>query len=162
MNGHVYGFAGGTIEHNTIAAELLGAILVFLRGQPCRTFGPDMLIEMQSSTRYADVAVTCDERDRVKGAVVIRYPKLVIEVLSDSTAGQDLGTKLHEYQGIETLEEYVVVDSRRRWMQTVRRRGSEWAVAVFSPADDPHMAIVFESIGLTVNLDQFYDVAGVD
>jgi Uma2 family endonuclease len=159
---HVYGFAGGTIEHNTLAAEVLAAVLAFLRGTSCRTFGPDMLIEMASSTRYADIAVTCDERDRIKGATVIRFPKLIIEVLSESTAGTDLGTKLREYQRIETLEEYVMIDSHKRWVQAIRRRGHEWILAVLTPADDATMTTSFESIGLWLQLNELYEIAGVD
>ena len=162
VNGHVYGFAGGTVEHNTLQIALASAIFAHLRGGPCRTFGADMLIEMTSSTRYADVVVTCDQRDQSPGAAVIRFPNVIVEVLSESTAGQDLGTKLREYQGIETLQEYIVVDSRKRWVQAIRRRGRDWIITVVSPEENPQLPVTFESIDLTLELDEFYALAGID
>src|SRR5581483_10325035 len=87
------GFAGGTGRHNRIAVEL--AALILEAARPCRTFTSDMRIETATSTRYADVFVTCDERDR-DDAYVMRHPKLIVEVLSESTAREDLGRKLRD------------------------------------------------------------------
>lgn len=155
VDGHVYGFAGGTIERNTIAVVLIEKIAPAAR--PCRTYGSDMLIEMTSSTRYADLVVTCDGRDSTPGSRVIHYPKLVIEVLSESTAKDDLGPKLREYQGIATLEEYVTIDSRKRWAQVARREASRWILEL--PVTTGSLEV--QSIGAAVDLDDLYDDAGV-
>jgi Uma2 family endonuclease len=80
VDGHVYGFAGGTVSHSALASLLIQAIGP--AALPCRTYGSDILIEMATSTRYPDVVVTCDERDRQNERTTIRHPKLVIEVLS--------------------------------------------------------------------------------
>jgi hypothetical protein len=72
VEGHVYSFAGGTIEHADISAWLIEHLRPAV--QPGRTYGSDVLIEMATSSRYADVAVTCDERDRVPGSSTIRHP----------------------------------------------------------------------------------------
>src|SRR5579862_1878624 len=127
VDGYVYplfgdrtlqGFAGGTGAHNQIATELIATIVPAAR--PCRTYSPDMRVETVRSTRYADVFVTCDERDR-NDAMVMRHPKLIVEVLSESTAREDVGPKVREYQTIDTLEEYLMIDSRKRWAQVLRR-----------------------------------------
>ena len=53
------------------------------------------------------MVVTCDER----ATELLQYPKLIIEVLSPSTAGFDRGDKFKFYRRIPTLEEYVLIDS---------------------------------------------------
>ena len=155
VNGHVYGFAGGTIEHNDIAAALIEKIRPAARH--CRTYGSDMLIEMERSMRYADVVVTCDDRDRVRGGTTIRYPKLVVEVLSESTFKDDLGAKMGEYQSIESLEEYVLIDSRKRWAQLVRRQNASWTL-------EPPVTggkLEFRSVRVAIDLDELYAMAEI-
>jgi len=93
-----------------------------------------------------------DERDS-DSAVYVRYPKLLIEVLSKSTASLDRTAKLHEYRSIETLEEYVLVDSRKRWAQTNVRVPSGERIASL-PIESG--SITLTSIGLTIDLDDLY------
>ncbi len=104
-----------------------------------------------TSSRYADVSVTFDERDTVDPPYA-RFPALLIEVLSPATHATDRGPKFDEYRTIETLREYVMVDSRKRWVQAVRRSGSDWIVSL--PQSDG--LVRFESIGLDVSLDDLY------
>ncbi len=163
VDGYIYGlfgdrtakgFAGGTGWHARIAMELGVRIAPAIR--PFRTYGSDMLIETWKSSRYADLFVTCDERDRDE-ARAMRHPKLVIEVLSESTAKDDLGPKMREYQTIETLEEYLVLDSRKRWAQVARRHEASWVLA---PAVNEG-ALILRSVGVTIDLDELYSACGL-
>ena len=160
IDGHVYlygvyGFAGGTQAHNALAMELAAKITPAVR--PCRAYGSDMLIEMTRSTRYADLVVTCDERDHNPQSTVIRFPKLVIEVLSESTAKDDLGPKMREYQGIETLQEYVMLDSVKRWAQVLHREAGQWALSAPITAGK----LELRSIDMRIDLDEMYALAEV-
>ena len=145
VDGHVYSFAGGTIEHNALSMAL--SVQIAPAARPCHTYGSDMLIEMATSSRYADVVVTCDERDRTPGARVIRFPKLIVEVLSDSTARIDLEQKRLEYQAIATLEEFFAVDSRRPWVQRWTRNPDGWT------PDEPISAGTLQLSSLAVTID---------
>ncbi|HTV73160.1 MAG TPA: Uma2 family endonuclease [Candidatus Acidoferrales bacterium] len=155
VDGHVYSFAGGTTEHNAIAMIVAAKILP--AALPCRTYGSDMLIEMATSVRYADVVVTCDERDRVRGRATIQYPKLIIEILLESTARDDLGSKMREYQTIGTLEEYVLIDSRKRWAQAVRRHPTSWTLE--QPVGGGLLEL--RSVAVAIDLDDLYAAGGV-
>jgi Uma2 family endonuclease len=150
----IQGFAGGTVRHNQIAVAL--TLLIAPAAAPCRTFTSDMRIETASSTRYADIAVSCDERDSDAGAHVIRHPKLIVEVLSESTARDDLGRKMRDYQTIEELDEYLAVDSRKRWFQIARKRGTQWDLA-----DGSVGVVELQSIGLSLDLDRIYESVGL-
>jgi Uma2 family endonuclease len=107
VNGHVYRVANGTFAHADLAAKLLASLRSRL--STGRVLGSNILIEMATSSRYADVVVTHDERDFDPDGMVIRFPKLIVEVLSEETATIDLCTKMREYQAIPTLEEYVIM-----------------------------------------------------
>lgn len=160
VNGHVYlygasGLAGGTVEHSRIATRLIALIEPVVL--PCSTHGSDMLIEMVASTRYADVVVTCDERDRLRGTRAIHFPKLIIEVLSESTADEDLNAKMREYRGIDSLEEYAMIDSRKRWAQIMRRQNGDWILTLPVAAGQ----LELRSVGTAFDLDELYAIAGV-
>jgi Uma2 family endonuclease len=153
----IQGFAGGTIEHSTLAVQL--AAFVRPAAFPCDTHGSDILIQTADRKgRYADVVVTCDERDRIAGTTMIRFPKLVLEVLSESTARDDLGSKLREYHALPTPQEYVTVDSRTRWAQLSRRDGSgQWSF--LPPVTQGEVEL--RSVGATIDRDALYAVARV-
>ena len=155
VNGHVYGFAGGTFAHADLAARLLARLQPHVL--PCRAIGSDMLIEMATSSRYADIVVTCDDRDFEPSATVIHFPKLIIEVLFEATSKDDLGPKMREYQAITTLEEYVTLDSRKRWAQILRQENDRWELLLPVTAG----SLELRSVGLTIDLDELYFGTGI-
>jgi Uma2 family endonuclease len=123
--GSVFAMAGATDDHNQIVSNLVALIRPGLRGGACRIYANDMmLVTDYPGSRYPDLLVTCDPRD-AQDHRKKRHPKLIIEVLSDATAAVDASDKLDEYQTIETLEEYVPIDSRRPSVRIYRRVGSD-------------------------------------
>ena len=64
--------------------------------------------------------VTCDKRDQETPAYK-RFPNLIVEVLSDSTEAFDRGDKFADYQLVETLEEYVLINTKRQRVECFRR-----------------------------------------
>jgi Uma2 family endonuclease len=148
------GFAGGMERHARIAAELI--MLIGPAVRPCRIYGSDRRLEMARSTRYPDLSVTCDPRDYADG-LVMRHPKLLVEVLSETTAREDLGPKMREYQAIDTLEEYLMIDSRKRWAQVSRRSNGVWNLLEPTAAGPMELACV----PLTIDLDALYTLVGV-
>jgi Uma2 family endonuclease len=147
------GFAGGTASHATISANVLIALGTHLRGGPCRARGSDLLVRVRErSGRYPDISVTCDERDRDDQAQAIRYPKLIVEVLSHSTAAEDLEDKYDEYTALASLEEYLVIDSRKRWARLYRRENAGWVVhPVFTES------VNLVSVSLNLSFEAIYE-----
>ncbi len=165
VDGYIYplfgdrtkGFAGGTVEHSRLALKLAGIVAPAVL--PCDTHGSDILIQTtERRGRYADLLVTCDERDREPGTTMIRFPKLIVEVLSESTARDDLGLKMREYQALDTLDEYATIDSRKRWAQVSRRaQRGEWTLM----APVKNGVLELRSVALTIDLDELYEYAGI-
>ena len=91
--------AGSTDAHVTLTGNLFAALLSHTRGSECRVYFSDMKAQIEALNRYyyPDIMVTCDSEDKNESTFK-RYPILIIEVLSDSTAGFDRGDKFADYQ----------------------------------------------------------------
>lgn len=61
LNGEVFAMTGARDAHNTIAGNLFATLRSSLRGSPCRTYIPDMKLQVDSADAvlYPDVMVTC-------------------------------------------------------------------------------------------------------
>ncbi len=152
-DGLVSAMAGASDDHNQIVANLMAIIRPALRGGTCRVYANDMmLVTDYPGSRYPDVLVTCDARD-AQQRLQKRHPKLIVEVLSEATAGVDSSDKLDEYQTIAALEEYVLIDSRKPSVRIYRRRLEtlETGPALVSGA----LEIV--SLGLVVPVSEIYE-----
>ncbi len=122
IDGQVYAMAGTTDTHHTIALNLALLVRNHLRGSDCRVYFADVkaCIEKRNCFYYPDIMVTCDPKDR-ETSTYKRFPKLMIEVLSESTEAFDRGDKFNDYQTLDSLEEYVLVNSKHQRLETFRR-----------------------------------------
>jgi Uma2 family endonuclease len=107
FNGEIYAMAGGTPEHAALAVAISSAFMTALRGGSCRVFSSDLRVRVLATglATYPDVTIVCGELERdPEGKSTVVNPKVVIEVLSDSTANYDRGEKLEQYKQIESLQ----------------------------------------------------------
>lgn len=129
VDGEVFAMAGASFAHVTTVLNLVSALRPPLRGRPCSVLATDMKLSVNVLGRYfyADVFVTCSEKDR-RATDVMTEPTVIIEVLSDSTAAYDRGDKFWAYRHLSTLQEYVLVDPERLRIEIFRRgpSASEW------------------------------------
>ena len=121
IDGYVSMLAGGTLDHNTIGANIISILRHSLRGTPCRVFTSNARVRL-SSTRfvYPNASISCDEQDRGQSDNV-QSPRLVVEVLSPSTEGYDRGRKFGFYRECPTIQEYLLIDAQRPMLEVYRR-----------------------------------------
>lgn len=117
--------AGASDAHVTIAGNLFALLRSHVRGIGCRVFIADMKarIESRNCFDYPDVFVTCDPRDQ-ESTNYKQFPKLIVEVLSDSAEAFDRGDKFAHYQALESLQEYVLINTRHQRVECFRRSES--------------------------------------
>ncbi len=131
IGGDVHAMAGVSKSHNDIAGSIYLALRAHLKGKRCRAYIADVKVRLQVMDNdvfyYPDVVVGCDARD--KHPHFMRFPKVIIEVLSDTTERIDRREKFWSYAGIETLEECVLVAQDKREV-TVFRRANAWKAEV--------------------------------
>ena len=135
LNGYAYAMTGGTLDHNAIAVNLTTALHRFLKGKPCRVYMNDAKVQVARSGPYyyPDVVVTCNSED-LKAKKSLRNPLLIVEVLSPSTAKYDMERKFREYQKLESLQEYVLIDTESPIVSCFRRyNGDRWEIVQYGP-----------------------------
>ena len=153
--GEVYGMVGARQDHVIAALNLGSALREHLRGTPCRALISDMKLSVPAMDAfyYPDVMVTCDETDK-RTKLYIEHPRLIIEILSDSTAAYDRGAKFSAYRKIESLEEFVLVDIARRGVESFQRQADGlWLLHDFAGAQSCY----FESVALTMNMARVFE-----
>ncbi|HEX3719468.1 MAG TPA: Uma2 family endonuclease [Verrucomicrobiae bacterium] len=127
LGGLVYAMAGETTTHNQIVGNLYLAIRNHLKNKPCRVYMSDIRVNFDIRDDeyfyYPDIVVTCDKRDTHPRFV--RHPRLIIEVLSESTERIDKREKFFAYTGMPSLDEYVLVAQNAPEI-TLFRRSSDW------------------------------------
>jgi Uma2 family endonuclease len=114
--GQVYAMSGANKAHVAIVSNLIALLGNHLQNSPCWVMASQMKVHLEAANcyYYPDVLVTCHPDD-LTGTEddYIHYPKLVIEVLSKSTASFDRGEKFVDYQTCPTLEEYLLIDQTK-------------------------------------------------
>jgi Uma2 family endonuclease len=122
IDGYIYAMAGASDPHVTIALNLATLLRSHVRGSGCRVYIADMKAKIDSLNRYyyPDVMVTCDQRDQ-ETSTYKKFPCLIVEVLSSSTEAFDRGDKFVDYQAIDTLEEYVLINTKRQRVECFKR-----------------------------------------
>ena len=155
LGGLVYAMAGETRTHNTICLNLISTLRQPLRGGPCRLYASDIRVNLSlhddSYYYYSDLVVTCDPRDNHPRFV--RHPKLILEVLSESTQRVDRREKFFAYTSLPSLEEYVLITQAAPEV-TVFRRSTGWkAETVIGGEATLHL----ESIALSLPLATVYE-----
>ena len=113
VDGMIFMMAGGSMRNAAIAANLISALLIRLRGTGCRPYGSDLAVRTgEASIRFPDVSVYCRDaiRQDAGDAKLLGDPRIVFEVLSPSTASNDQITKLAEYRALAGVSGIVFVD----------------------------------------------------
>jgi len=154
----VYAMVGARDAHVTTAGNVFALLKAHLRGGPCRVYISDMKLQIDAVNAYfyPDVFVTCDPRDRAEDTCK-RFPSLVIEVLSDSTAGYDRGDKFATYRKLEGLREYVIIDPDSFTVDCFRRDASNhWVLYAF----EGESTVDLESVNLHVPVAALFENVG--
>jgi Uma2 family endonuclease len=113
--------------HGTIVANLARHIGNRLK-PPCRVVVEAGIIPAERADTWyqADLVVTCAPVER--GARAIAEPRLLVEVLSPSTAAHDRGVKLADYRKLASVEQVLLVASEDRHVEVWRRAEDGWRV----------------------------------
>lgn len=160
VDGEIFAMAGGTIEHAGLATTLCGMLLAHLRGKPCRAYGSDLRLRIREANvaTYADATVVCDpvERDP-ESPTHVTNPRVVVEVLSRSTAAYDREEKREIYQQLRSLQEYVLVSQDRRRIELWQREAEGWRASTYEAG----ASVLLPSIDFLLEVDELYALAGV-
>ncbi|HEY6407275.1 MAG TPA: Uma2 family endonuclease [Ktedonobacteraceae bacterium] len=154
IDGYAYMMSGGTLDHSTISINIISLLRSSLRDGPCRIYNSDARVRLSEGRYvYPDASVSCDERDRGAGDMVLS-PRLVVEVLSPSTEAYDRGQKFIYYRTCPTIEEYVLIETKLQAVDVYRRASATlWTLHLFGPGDRVELA----SLNIVFPISALYD-----
>jgi len=148
INGYIYAMAGTSKNHQRIVMNISAKLSNFLIDKPCEPFASDIKVKVGSKFFYPDVMVVCDDNNQ---DYYTESPIIIVEVLSKSTRKTDETIKKIAYQGIPTLQEYVLIEQDFVDVEVCRRRES-WVSSHYFLGD----SVVFESVGLSMAVEDIY------
>jgi len=136
--GEILEMTGGTYEHSLITANVVGEMRVRLKGSQCKVLESNMRVRVRPTPRYVypDASVVCgppqfDPQDPKRTTII--NPRVIIEVLSESTEAYDRGEKFTRYREIATFEEYILVSQSSPMIETfMRQADGKWSFAPWS------------------------------
>ncbi|GAA6616553.1 Uma2 family endonuclease [Scytonema sp. NUACC26] len=144
INGQVFTMAGASDAHVTVVGNLCTILRNHVRATGCRIYMTEMKVQIEALNcyYYPDVMVTCDARDR-EFEYFKKFPRLIVEVLSDSTEALDRGKKFANYRHLETLQEYVLISQDTMMVECYRRnQEGRWELFLFEKDEEVNLASV--------------------
>ncbi len=154
LHGEVFVVAGAEDRHVTVAGNMYMALRQHLSRSPCRTYMSDMRLHVAAANSYfyPDLLVTCSAQDAAS-PLVKTEPKLIVEVLSPSTAAYDRGLKFGYYRNLASLQEYVLIDLDSRSTDCYRKGADGlWVLHPFAKGEPVALA----SVALTLSAEQLF------
>jgi Uma2 family endonuclease len=155
-DGEVFAMAGATFEHNQIVANALAELRAALREKPCRVCASDLRVSVPATGLYTypDASVVCGRPEFVDGKLdTLLNPLILVEVLSDSTADYDRGTKFANYRTIASFRDYVLISTDRVLVEYYTRQDDgSWVLREFRAGERFRL----ESVGCDLAVDELY------
>lgn len=157
-NGEIQAMAGGTVNHNRLTRRIANLLEGQSSLKKCGVFAENMKVDVRAGGHmpYPDVVLTCHPFDLRGNNLILRQPRLVIEVLSKSTAHKDRGTKWRDYRKMPSLWYYMLVDQYSKTVELFSRieDTAEWINTIYESTDD---VIVFPRLNFELTVGAIYE-----
>ena len=157
FQGEIFAMAGASRGHNLIVTNCTGEFRNALRDRGCEVYANDMRVKIASSGLYTypDVTVVCDqpqfEDDQFD---TLLNPRLLIEVLSETTEKYDRGFKSAQYRQIPGLKELILISQDGPGVECLARQES--GLWLLREQRDINQSIFLESLNVTISLSEIY------
>lgn len=153
VGGDVYAMVGASARHNLISGNLFSAIRSQIHGTGCQVFINDMKAHIKATGMdcfyYPDIMLCCSDNEN--NAYYREHPCMIVEVLSESTERIDRREKFFAYTQIESLQEYILVDQNKQFIEHFKRQ-NDWQPDIITSGD-----LVLECIDVGVSFDAIYE-----
>lgn len=155
----VQAMSGASLPHNTIATNVLALLRNSLRGKGCRPQNGDMRVHipLTGTYLYPDALVVCGKPEIIKQGKIdlLTNPVLIVEVLSDSTEDYDRSGKFMRYRSIESVRNYLLIDSRSLRAELYSRTATgQWTLTEFLQMND---IIALPGLDITLAMQELYE-----
>lgn len=150
--------AGATPNHYRLSRTLSGLFYNRLR-KGCEAYTADArtYTPISKTYSYPDLVAVCGPatyHDPDAAIPSLTNPVLIVEIISDATGEYDRTGKFMRYRSIESLKQYLLVDSRRMQVDLFTRLPNQtWS---YWPGTQPEHVVDLHSVGCQVTLEEIY------
>ncbi|GER87228.1 hypothetical protein KDW_13900 [Dictyobacter vulcani] len=154
IDGDIRMMTGGSPAHAQIGARIASLLDSALIDSECVVYNSDVVLHLSDSRVYLpDASVSCDPADWTRRKY-IEAPSVVVEILSPTTENTDKLEKLDAYQRYPTIQEILLIDSRRRSIKHYHRVNMRsWEDTLYVNDED---VINLECIEVTLRVKDIY------
>lgn len=156
FQGEIFAMAGATREHNLLVVNIAAELRNALRKKPCEVYPSDMRSSIPTTGLYTypDVVVVCGKpefQDAVHDTLL--NPKVLVEVLSESSESYDRGKKFEHYRSVASFTEYVLVAQDQVLVEHFSRQPDDsWLLREARAGG----RITLPSIDCSIEVDEIY------
>ncbi|MES2776554.1 MAG: Uma2 family endonuclease [Bacteroidota bacterium] len=156
--GEIFAMSGASIPHNIIASNCIVEIGQKLKGKKCRTFGSDLRIHIPKNSLYTypDISIVCGDINTTDDKFdTATNPSVIIEILSASTRGYDKGGKFTLYREIDSLQEYILIDSEKIMVEKfIRNADNSWQLTEYKTIEQ---SFRIDTVDIELQLQTVYE-----
>ncbi len=154
--GHLYPIDGTTLAHNQVKQNMVALMRPVFRKRRCNVVDENVKLQIIENSKYIypDILLICDDRD-INSTYILRYPSLIVEILSKSTADYDKGSKFSFYQTLPSIQYYLLIESRWQSIELYSRTKKKniWTYQRFS---EPTEIIEFPKLEFQCSFEDIY------
>lgn len=156
--GEIFAMRGALLAHNEIFSNLFVGLGAQLKGKSCKPYGSDLRIHIPVNTLYTypDICIICGKVETTDDQFdTATNPSVIIEILSQSTKDYDKGSKFTLYRAIDTLKEYILVDSTNISVEKfIRNTDNSWHFTEYKLLTD---IFAISTVDISITLADIYE-----
>jgi Uma2 family endonuclease len=155
-DGELFALAAVSWEHAIISANVVSMLRDRLAKTLCSVANSPLRVRV-SPTKYVipDMMVVCGKPQLTdEHQDTVTNPKVIVEILSPSTANYDYGEKFILYRNLESFEEYLLVAPDRARVEVFRKKADKhWAITTYEGLD---AMVNIESLSMSLPMTEIY------
>ena len=153
--------AGTSKKHNGVKQNVVYALRSHFLPRGCTVYDENIKLQIIENKRYnyPDIMISCEAQDN-DSEFISKYPCLIVEILSKSTARFDKTDKFEEFQKVSSIQYYLLVESR--WQSVIlysrTDKPSLWTYQIFKELTD---IVSFPKLDFELSLETIYQYVNV-
>ncbi len=156
--GEIFAMSGASKEHNEVYSNVFTDIGYKLKGKGCKPYGSDFRVHIPKNTLYTypDIIIVCGKPELTdEKSDTLTNPSVIIELLSKSTRNYDKGEKFTLYRDIDSLKEYILIDTEKIHVEKhVRQADNSWQLTDYKQMKN---SFTIESVQISLSLKDVYE-----
>jgi len=160
LDGRVWAMGTGTDAHDALSTAIAAELRAALRGGECAARGSNLRIKSVTTGlyTYADALVVCGPRFEDEKRTTLLNPRVVVEVVSESSEAYDRGEKFAHYRTIESIGDYVLVSTTAPHVEVYTREAEAWTLRVYRAKE----SLRLPSVQIRIAVDSLYEGITLD